>query len=161
MGAKYSGCRRVAVARLRRAASTLVIAVKIGVQAGRPTRGSVRSRRQGSRDACTQAAHTLTGQVKSGWSTEGLPRFVAWSQTRVTQCCMLIRMSVLCYVGRHKPSIHSVSRGKHGGYVALCDSCGVPLERIDNRPWRAAEPNIGNSQPSRHRQAAGAEIVET
>ena len=67
-------------------------------------------------------------------------RFVAWSVTRMAKCDKNACMSVFCYVGRHKPSIHSVSRGKHGGYAALCASCGVPLEQIDNRTWRAAEP---------------------
>jgi hypothetical protein len=67
-------------------------------------------------------------------------RFVAWSMTRGTLWCRRVAMSVLCYVGRHKPSIHSVSRGKHGGYAALCAACGVPLEQIDSRGWRAMQP---------------------
>lgn len=48
-------------------------------------------------------------------------------------------MSLLCYFGRHKPSIHSLTHGKDGGYVALCEACGVPMERAENGPWRAAE----------------------
>jgi len=47
-------------------------------------------------------------------------------------------MSLLCYPGRHKPSMHSLSHGKHGGYVALCEGCGVPMERAHKGPWRAA-----------------------
>jgi hypothetical protein len=49
-------------------------------------------------------------------------------------------MSLLCLFGRHKPSPPSVSRGKHGGYTALCDACGVPLERGDKGRWGAADP---------------------
>jgi hypothetical protein len=49
-------------------------------------------------------------------------------------------MSLLCYFGRHKPSVQSVARGKHGGYAALCEACGVPVERGDRGPWRAADP---------------------
>jgi hypothetical protein len=47
-------------------------------------------------------------------------------------------MSLLCYLGRHKPSTHSIARGKHGGYQALCDCCGVPVERHDKGLWKAA-----------------------
>lgn len=54
-------------------------------------------------------------------------------------------MSLLCYLGRHTPSVHSISRGKHGGHAALCEACAVPLERVDKGPWRAAIPNYAHS----------------
>ncbi len=56
-------------------------------------------------------------------------------------------MSLLCYVGRHTPSLASIARGKRGGYAALCQSCGVPLERDDGASWHAAAPMGGHSHP--------------
>jgi len=44
-------------------------------------------------------------------------------------------MSILCLFGRHKPSPVSLARRKHGGVVALCESCGMPLERSDKGSW--------------------------
>jgi hypothetical protein len=58
-------------------------------------------------------------------------------------------MQLLCVLGRHKPSMQSLSRGKHGGYAALCDACGVPLERADKGSWRAADPTYARA----HRHA--------
>ncbi|TYC83762.1 hypothetical protein FMM79_18975 [Novosphingobium sp. BW1] len=60
-------------------------------------------------------------------------------------------MSLLCYFGRHKPSVHSISRGKQGGYGALCDSCGVPLERNDAGAWRVAAPSPAQVHPRTER----------
>ncbi|WP_168176457.1 hypothetical protein [Novosphingobium sp. PC22D] len=48
-------------------------------------------------------------------------------------------MSLFCFLGRHKPSVSSMARSKKGGHAALCDNCGVPLEKIDNGPWRPAQ----------------------
>lgn len=56
----------------------------------------------------------------------------------------MLGMSLLCYFGRHTPSMQSISHGKHGGYAALCEACAVPLERADNRPWRAADPKYAH-----------------
>lgn len=49
-------------------------------------------------------------------------------------------MSLLCIFRRHKPSTQSIAYGKHGGYTALCETCGVPLIREDRGSWRAGEP---------------------
>jgi hypothetical protein len=49
-------------------------------------------------------------------------------------------MSLLCFLGRHRPSITSIGRGKHGGYSALCESCGCPIEQHEKGPWRASGP---------------------
>jgi len=54
-------------------------------------------------------------------------------------------MSLLCYIGRHKPSIHSISRAEHGGHAALCEDCAVPLKRHDGGSWRAADPKFTQS----------------
>jgi hypothetical protein len=53
---------------------------------------------------------------------------------------MVTVMAILCFFGRHKPSVNSISRGKRGGYAALCESCGCPLEQHDKGPWRASVP---------------------
>jgi hypothetical protein len=58
-------------------------------------------------------------------------------------------MSFLCIIGRHKPSIVSIARGKNGEYVALCDACGVPLARSTDNRWHASKPS--GAQPS-HRE---------
>jgi hypothetical protein len=49
-------------------------------------------------------------------------------------------MSLFCVLGRHKPSLSSMMHGRNGGYVALCETCGVPLVRDERGPWRAGEP---------------------
>jgi hypothetical protein len=59
-------------------------------------------------------------------------------------------MSRRCYLGRHTPSIHSMGRGKNGGYAALCESCAVPLEREANSTWRAATPEHLRSRMHAH-----------
>ncbi|RZI61468.1 MAG: hypothetical protein EOP94_00170 [Zymomonas sp.] len=47
-------------------------------------------------------------------------------------------MSFLCYLGRHKPSLQSVHFRKEGGHAALCEGCGVPLEREGKGSWWTA-----------------------
>jgi hypothetical protein len=51
-------------------------------------------------------------------------------------------MSVLCLLGRHKPSQPSINRTEPGKYTALCANCGVPVESRDSRRWKAAEPLV-------------------
>jgi hypothetical protein len=48
-------------------------------------------------------------------------------------------MTLFCFFGRHKPSIASINRRKAGGHSALCEMCGCPLERDDDRRWRASD----------------------
>lgn len=49
-------------------------------------------------------------------------------------------MGFLCFLGRHKPSVSSLSRGKHGGYEALCDRCGSLIQRRERGRWRLRDP---------------------
>jgi hypothetical protein len=49
-------------------------------------------------------------------------------------------ISLLCFVGRHRPSSASFDRRAGGGYRALCEYCGCPLEREDKGRWHASEP---------------------
>lgn len=51
-------------------------------------------------------------------------------------------MSLLCLLGRHKPSPPSINRIDQGKYTALCAHCGVPVESKDSRRWKAAEPLV-------------------
>lgn len=51
----------------------------------------------------------------------------------------VLSMSLLCLFGRHKPSLHSVTKA-HRGYRALCDHCARPLERELEGQWQASEP---------------------
>jgi len=45
---------------------------------------------------------------------------------------------LFCLIGRHRPSIISISRGKRGGDLsALCDRCGTPIERSARSTKRA------------------------
>jgi hypothetical protein len=48
-------------------------------------------------------------------------------------------MSLFCFFGRHKPSIASINRRKAGGHSALCEACGLPLERGENSRWRVTD----------------------
>lgn len=55
-------------------------------------------------------------------------------------------MAIYCLLGRHKPSMTSISRGRHGGHAALCEACGCPLESHDKGPWRARKPLYARSE---------------
>jgi hypothetical protein len=49
-------------------------------------------------------------------------------------------MSLLCLIGRHKPSPPSINRTEQGKYTALCEVCTVPIESKDSKRWKAADP---------------------
>lgn len=51
-------------------------------------------------------------------------------------------MPLLCFIGRHKPGVSSIARGKGGGYQALCDSCGMPLEQNGKSRWKVIAPLV-------------------
>jgi hypothetical protein len=51
-------------------------------------------------------------------------------------------MSLSCLFGRHRPSQISIARKAHK-YVALCDGCARPLERMETGSWAACEPLDG------------------
>lgn len=57
----------------------------------------------------------------------------------------LMGMSILCFLGRHKPSQASMARGRDGRYVALCETCACPLERDESLSWRASAPLVQRS----------------
>jgi hypothetical protein len=49
-------------------------------------------------------------------------------------------MSLLCVFGRHRPGTSSMARSKDGDLRALCDNCGLPLERADGGRWKVSPP---------------------
>lgn len=51
-------------------------------------------------------------------------------------------MSWKCALGLHGPSAISIAR-KAGGLHALCEGCGLPLERNEEDRWRLAQPLVG------------------
>jgi hypothetical protein len=57
-------------------------------------------------------------------------------------------MSLRCYFGVHRPLLTSILR-RGTGFVALCDSCSMPLQRSEEGGWKAAEPLAGPSQAAR------------
>lgn len=42
---------------------------------------------------------------------------------------------------RHRPMLTSIVKQSHA-YTALCDSCGVPIERTEEGRWTASAPLI-------------------
>jgi hypothetical protein len=58
------------------------------------------------------------------------------------------RMSIRCLVRLHRPMLNSIVR-REDRYAALCDSCGLPIERFEEGRWTVAEPLL-----SRRNQAA-------
>jgi hypothetical protein len=48
-------------------------------------------------------------------------------------------MSWKCVLGLHSPSVVSIAR-KADGLHALCDGCGIPLERNEDGRWRMGLP---------------------
>jgi len=49
-------------------------------------------------------------------------------------------MSLMCLLGRHKPSLASISHRSGGGHKCLCEACALPLERDHRGKWREAKP---------------------
>jgi len=54
---------------------------------------------------------------------------------------ILPRMSFTCLLGRHRPMLASIIK-RPAGYTALCDDCGLPIERAEGGRWIAAEPLV-------------------
>jgi hypothetical protein len=48
-------------------------------------------------------------------------------------------MSLLCILGAHRPALTTVTR-KAAGLGALCERCGLPLERPPTGRWAPAPP---------------------
>jgi hypothetical protein len=48
-------------------------------------------------------------------------------------------MSIRCLFRVHRPMLTSIVR-RQDRYTALCDSCGLPIERRDDSRWTACEP---------------------
>ncbi len=49
------------------------------------------------------------------------------------------RVSLRCLFRVHRPMLTSITR-RQDRYTALCDSCGLPIERSEEGRWTAAEP---------------------
>jgi len=49
-------------------------------------------------------------------------------------------MSLLCILGRHRPSLASIAFRSGGGHKCLCEACAMPLERDGKGKWREATP---------------------
>jgi hypothetical protein len=58
------------------------------------------------------------------------------------------RMSLRCLIRLHRPMLNSIVR-REDRYTALCESCGLPIERSEEGRWTEAEPLL-----SRRDQAA-------
>ena len=56
-------------------------------------------------------------------------------------------MSWRCILGFHQPSLVSISK-KGSRLHALCDGCGVPLERSEEMGWALA-PSLVAGRPLR------------
>jgi hypothetical protein len=50
-------------------------------------------------------------------------------------------MSLRCLLLRHRPMLTSIVK-RQNGYTALCDECGLPIERADEGRWTASEALI-------------------
>jgi hypothetical protein len=57
-------------------------------------------------------------------------------------------MSFRCLIRVHRPMLTSIVR-RADRYTALCDDCGLPIERSEEGRWTASEPLL-----SRRDQAA-------
>jgi len=51
----------------------------------------------------------------------------------------LQRMSVRCLFRLHRPMLTSIVR-RENGFAALCNECGLPIERSEEGRWSASEP---------------------
>ena len=50
-----------------------------------------------------------------------------------------VSMSLGCLFGRHRPMLTSIMK-RENGYAALCDGCGLPIERSEDGAWSIAKP---------------------
>jgi hypothetical protein len=50
-------------------------------------------------------------------------------------------VSLKCLFGRHRPMLTSIL-SRDGGFTALCDDCGAPIERVDGGRWTQSQPLI-------------------
>jgi hypothetical protein len=48
-------------------------------------------------------------------------------------------MSLRCLFNVHRPMLTSIVRRSHG-YAALCDGCGLPIERLEEGRWLTFQP---------------------
>jgi hypothetical protein len=46
-----------------------------------------------------------------------------------------------CLFGRHRPMLTSIVDRRHH-FSALCDDCGLPIERAEAGSWAASEPLV-------------------
>ena len=50
-----------------------------------------------------------------------------------------VAMSFGCFFGVHRPMLTSIIR-RHDRFTALCDGCGLPIERPNDGRWTIPEP---------------------
>lgn len=50
-------------------------------------------------------------------------------------------MSLRCLFRSHRPMLTSIVR-REGRYKALCDNCGLPIERFETGRWAATMPLV-------------------
>jgi hypothetical protein len=59
-----------------------------------------------------------------------------------------VRMHLGCLFRRHRPILNSIV-GRQDGYAAICDGCGLTIERTEHGKWMAAPPLISRkSEPA-------------
>jgi len=51
------------------------------------------------------------------------------------------RMGLRCLIRAHRPMLTSIVR-REGRYAALCDDCGLPIERSETGRWAASMPLV-------------------
>jgi len=50
-------------------------------------------------------------------------------------------MSLRCLMGRHRPLLASILK-REDRLTALCNDCGLPIERTENGRWSLSDPLI-------------------
>jgi hypothetical protein len=48
-------------------------------------------------------------------------------------------MSLRCFIGVHRPLLASIIE-RADGFHALCEGCGLPIERAPERRWTVERP---------------------
>jgi hypothetical protein len=95
-------------------------------------------------------AHGVGNWVKSGLTTgtnshvSRAPQDICFLSRRipfVPKSGYFESMSFRCILGRHRPMLTSIVR-RTSGFEALCDECGLPIERSEGSRWISSEPLV-------------------
>jgi len=54
-------------------------------------------------------------------------------------------MSLRCLFGRHRPMLTSILK-RPNGYAALCDDCGLAIQRCEAGRWTITEAAAGRDR---------------